>query len=137
MKARDITSSYVTLTQLADKRLPVKLALAVSRNLSKLAAEAETIERQRVRICEDCADHDTDGKPVMTESVIDGNRVSEYRIASERAEEFQGQISDLLDTDIPVSIMTVKPDVIELIDSDRYDPLTPAQLAGIEWMIED
>lgn len=136
MKAIDIKNNYMVLLQLADKRLPVKLAFAISRNLTKLAPEVEMIEKQREKLCEEFAES-KDGKPVMIESVIDGQKMSGYKIAEERSEDFQAQIKDLFDTEVAVDIMTVDPAVLDLLDSDRYDPLTPAQLAGIEWMIEN
>ena len=136
MKAIDIKNRYMVLLQLADKRLPVKLAFAISRNLAKLAPEVEMIEKQREKLCEDYAER-KDGQPVMIESVIDGQKMSGYKIAEERSDDFQAQIKDLFDTEVAVDIMTVNSAVLDLLDSDRYDPLTPAQLAGIEWMMEN
>lgn len=127
MKISDIRNNYLILTQLADKHLPVKLAFAISRNLAKLAPEVESAETAREKLCLEFAER-KDGEPV----IIDGG----YRIAEERSEEFQAQIADLFETEVPVSIMSVSPAVLDLLDSDRYDPLTPAQLSGIDWMIE-
>ena len=128
IKISDIRSRYLLLTELADKRLPVKLAFAVGRNLTKLAPEVEMAEKQRERLCEEYADR-KDGKPIM----VGGN----YQIAAERSEDFTAQIEDLFNTEVTVDIMSVSPAVLDLMDSDRYDPLTPAQIMSIDWMMKD
>ena len=129
MKTGDIRNRYLILTELADKRLPVKLAYAVGRNLQKLTPEVEISEQQRRKLCTEYADRTEDGEPIM----VGGN----YRIAEERSEEFQAQIDDLFNTEVDIDIMTVAPAVLDLMDSDRYDPLTPAQVMGIDWMIKN
>ena len=129
MKVGEIRDCCLVLSQIANKRLPVKLAYAVGRNLTKLSPEYETAETQRTKLCEEYAERGDDGKPVM----VSGN----YQIAADRAEEFQAQINDLFDMDVEVELMKVDTAVLDALDADRYDPLTPAQIMAIGWMIED
>jgi hypothetical protein len=130
MKIGEARDHYMALLMIANKKLPVRLAYAVSRNIEKLRPEMELSEKQRMNLCAECADKDQDGKPVVD---AQGN----YQIAESRSEEFQAQFIDLLETEVTVDIMTVSPAVLDLLDSDRYDPLTPEQITGIWWMIRE
>lgn len=137
MKVTDIRAYYPVLLAVSDKRLPIKLSYAIGRNIDKLRDEYERIESERIKLCERYAEKDADGKPVMDKSVIDGQPVSGYRIAEDMQDEFGSQLSELFETDIELSLMTVNADVLDALDSDRYDPLTPAQVHDLQWMIEE
>ena len=136
MKVSEIRMYYPVLLTLADKRLPIRLSYAIGRNIDKLHTEYERIEEERRKLCEEFADKDEEGKPVMTRSVIEGQEVSGYQIAEEKQQEFAAQFSELLDTQVELDLMTIEPQVLDLLDSDRYDPLTPGQVHDLAWMIE-
>ncbi|MBR6983873.1 MAG: hypothetical protein IKH75_10190 [Ruminococcus sp.] len=130
MKIGEARDHYMALLSIANKKLPVRLAYAVSRNIEKLRSEVELSEKQRMNLCAEYADKDQDGKPAVD---AQGN----YQIADSRSGEFQAQFIELLETEVTVDIMTVSPAVLDLLDSDRYDPLTPEQITGIWWMIRE
>lgn len=130
-----IRADYVVLMSVADKKLPVKLAYAIGRNIDKLSAEYERTEKERIKLCETFADKDADGKPVMTKSVIDGQTVDGYQITDQDG--FAAQLSDLYATEIDIDLMQAPAAVLDQLDSDRYDPLTPAQIHDIGWMISE
>ena len=137
MKIREIRERYTILSDLAAKKLPIKLAYAVSRNLELLQAEVTRSEEKRIELCKEYANVDQDGNPQMVDSVVDGQQVSGFQIDPERAEDFVAQLNELFDLDVAVSPMTVDSAVLDQLESDRYDPLTPAQIGGIGWMIDE
>lgn len=136
MTLQDIRVNYQLLLALGNKRLPVRLGYAISRNLDKLKAEYERSETERTKLCEQYADKDADGKPILSKSVINGEQVTGYQIPDDKRDEFAAQLTELYDTDVPLDLMTVDESVLDLLDSDRYDALTPAELYGIDWMIK-
>lgn len=132
---KEIMSDYAALAAVADKKLPVKLAYAIGRNIDKLSAEVERADKERIKLCETYADKDADGKPVMTKSVIDGQEVSGYQITDQGG--FAAQLSELYATEIDIDLMQFPMDLLDQLDNDRFDPLTPAQIHDIGWMIKE
>ena len=130
-----IRNDYTVLLAVADKKMPVKLAYAIGRNIDKLSAEVERTEKERIKLCETYADKDADGKPVMTKSVIDGQEVSGYQITDQDG--FGKQLSELYATEIDIDLIQVSEGVLDQLESDRYDPLTPAQIHDLYWMLKE
>ena len=131
----EINTDYALLVSLANKRLPVKLAYAISKNITKLEPEHRTAETERIKLCERYAKKDENGEYILTKSVIDGQQVSGYVI--EDQEEFARQLAELMAIETEIEPMKVPVSVLDQLDSDRYDPLTPAQIMSLDWMMEE
>lgn len=80
MKLRETQVRLQNLAKLGTKTFPAKLSFAISCNIEKLQKEAEHIEKERKKLCEQYAEKDDDGKPVMVDSVLNGKESKEYKM---------------------------------------------------------
>lgn len=137
MTLKQVSSRYALLSKLGEMTLPARLGYAIGRNAEELSKEASRMERERVHMCTRYADKDSDGNPLMVDSVVHGERVQEYSMGTDARREFESEYAELLDTDVDVPITTVTPDIFERCDADsRYSALTVAQIAGLSFMLE-
>lgn len=127
IKLAEIKARHKNLCTLGNKKLPVKVSYAISKNIMKLQEEAETLEKERVKLAEQYAVKGEDGNP----KVINNSYVME-----ENQEEFTKEYRELLDTETEIMIYTIPEDVIECMDDARYDVLTPAELIALDFMLE-
>lgn len=123
----DVLNRQRILATLADKKLPYKLAYAISKNLSKFQAEVETIEKTRKSFIENYAVKDDNG-----EFVIEDNQ---YKIEDGKMEEFNSEFQNFMSTETEIDIFAVPESVLETDDS-RFDVLTVAQIVALDFMIE-
>lgn len=100
------------------KRLPVRVLFALKRNISALNT---AIGVYRETLDTICGQHGISSEQIGAEAMPDG-----------LAEE----ISDLLNEEADVSIVQIPEDVLSE-DSDRYDALTLAEIAALEFMIAE
>lgn len=112
-------------SMVASKKLPVKLAFAISVNASAVAPALEAYHRQRKALLEKYAEKAGD------EFVIENGR---YKIEDEKG--WSQEIQELLETESDVTIATVPVDVLEKCDTDAFDSLTVKELLEINFMIE-
>lgn len=132
MKGKEIIANMSSLEQLKMKKLPPRLSMAISVNLKELEKWNDQLEEQRINLLEQYSEKDEAGNPVM--DVRDGRKV--YRVSEEETRRFAGEYNDLLETDIPeVKIMTVAGDILDRLEDPRYDVLTVAQIAAMEFML--
>lgn len=136
MKEREVSEHFSKLSELGNMRLPSKLSFAISCNTEKLQGEVRRIEKERVKLCEQCADKDDEGKPIMVKSIINGKEVQQYKISDDNRKLFEEEYNAILDAEVDIQIRTVKPDVIDQCEmAERYDILTVAQLLALSFMI--
>lgn len=126
-KLAEVKVRHQTLCNLGNKKLPVKVSYAISKNIMKLQEEVETLEKERVKLAEQYAVKGEDGKP----KVINNSYVME-----ENQEVFAKEYQEFLDTETEIMIYTIPEELIECMDDDRYDVLTPAELVALDFMIE-
>ena len=112
-------------SEVANKKLPVKLAFAISVNASAVAPALEAYHRQRKSLLEKYAEKDGD------EFVVENGR---YKIEDEKG--WLQEIQELLETESDVTITTVPVDVLEKCDADAFDSLTVKELFEINFMIK-
>lgn len=130
IKLSDLENIIVGLGNLGEKRLPVKLSYAVTKNRKVLTAEYETLMEQRKSILEaDCL-KDESGKPVF-----DDNNAYQYETA-EVKQDVLAAVGELLGTETDVEIMTVALPAVERCDEPGFDTLTGADMTVLEFMIE-
>lgn len=138
MKLKEVQVRLKNLANLGAKTFPAKLSFAISCNIEKLQKEAEHIEKERKKLCEQYADKDDDGKPVMVDSVINGVESKEYKMDAAARATFGEEYDSLLDTEIDVNIRMVKTEVVEQCErADRYDIPTVAELLALAFMLEE
>lgn len=138
MKLKEAQVRLQNLAKLGTKTFPAKLSFAISCNIEKLQKEAEHIEKERKKLCEQYADKDDDGKPVMVDSVINGVESKEYKMDASARAAFGEEYDSLLDTEVDVNIRMVKTGVVEQCErAERYDIPTVAELLALAFMLEE
>ena len=128
MTLSEVIVNTRNLNTVANKVLPGKLSYAIAKNLIKLNAEVELIEKGRMDLINQHVEKDEEGKPV----VVDGN----YKLG-DNAEKFNEEYNEYLATETEVEIMTVDPEIFDKLDAPRYDGLTSTQMMAIDFMIAD
>ena len=117
----------VIANKLASKRLPVKVAYAISRNLDKMNNIITSYETARKTLLDQYAEKDKEGKA----KVKDGN----YVIQEDQKQAFSDEMKELLDIENEIDLYTINMDEVEKCDTDKYDSLTTADLMTLDIMI--
>lgn len=131
IKLAEIEAKVIALGQLGAKKLPVKLSYAVSKNKKVLTSELQTFSEARTKICTDNAEKDENGNPRVDES-------NSYMFPDdETRERVVNEVTELINSEIDVDILTVPIDVVEKCDNDGFDNLTASEMESIEFMIID
>lgn len=138
MTLREVIKNHAGLARLGNKTFPSKLSFAVSCNLERLQKEAERVEKERKKLCEQFADKDEKGDAVMVDSVVNGQKTKEYKMSEESRKLFSAEYEALLDEETEISIRTVKTEVIEQCESaDRYSIPTVGDIVTLAFMTEE
>ncbi len=138
MTLKEVNRHYTELSGLGSLVLPSKLSYALACNLEKLQREAERIENERRKLCEQYADKDKDGEPVMVDSVINGMKTQEYRMSDENRKAFTEEYEALLDTETEICIRMVKREEVERCEqAERYSIPSVRQLMALSFMLEE
>ena len=117
----------VSTNKLASKRLPVKVAYAISRNLDKMNNIITSYETARKTLLDQYAEKDEEGKA----KVKDGN----YVIQEDQKQAFSDEMKELLEVENEIDLHTINMDEVEKCDTDKYDSLTTADLMTLDIMI--
>lgn len=117
----------VSANKLASKRLPVKVAYAISRNLDKMNNIITSYETARKTLLDQYAEKDEEGKA----KVKDGN----YVIQEDQKQAFSDEMKELLEVENEIDLHTINMDEVEKCDTDKYDSLTTADLMALDIMI--
>lgn len=138
MKEKEVNKHFSDLAGIGNLTLPSKLSFAISYNLEKLQKESERIENERKKLCEQYSDKDDDGKPVMVDSIINGQKTQEYKMSEENRKLFGEEYNELLDTEVDIEIRKVKNEVVERCEQvDRYTIPSVSQLFALSFMLEE
>ena len=117
----------VSANKLASKRLPVKVAYAISRNLDKMNNIITSYETARKTLLDQYAEKDEEGKA----KVKDGN----YVIQEDQKQAFSDEMKELLEVENEIDLHTINMDEVKKCDTDKYDSLTTADLMTLDIMI--
>lgn len=117
----------VSANKLASKRLPVKVAYAISRNLDKMNNIITSYETARKTLLDQYAEKDEEGKAKVKE----GN----YVIQEDQKQAFSDEMKELLEVENEIDLHTINMDEVEKCDTDKYDSLTTADLMTLDIMI--
>lgn len=129
MTLNEVLENYKSLAELAEKKFPVSFSYAISKNLKKLESEVKLIEKGRSDLIMQYCEKDEEGK---AKSDSKGNLVF-----GNNAEKFISEYNEYLETETEVEIHKISFAEIERTEDSRYDILLPAELMGIEFMIEE
>ena len=117
----------VSANKLASKRLPVKVAYAISRNLDKMNNIITSYETARKTLLDQYAKKNEEGKAKEK----DGN----YVIQEDQKQAFSDEMKELLEVENEIDLHTINMDEVEKCDTDKYDSLTTADLMTLDVMI--
>lgn len=127
IKLAEIKSRHQALCMIGNKKLPIKLSYAISKNILILQKEAETLEKERIKLLEQYAQKDEAGKPKIT----DGH----YELGNNE-EKVNEEFKAFMNSEEEFDVYTVPVEVVDLLEDPRYDILTPAELISIDFMLE-
>lgn len=131
MKNADLINIMAVLQQYGNKKLPQKISYAITRNMMIVTKEYQVYERQLRKIFDDYAEYmvkDDDGKVRMNDNLIP--------VVDESVrEEFNQQISDLLNIEIDVDIYHIDFDVFDYADSERYDAMSAQDIMSLQFIL--
>lgn len=128
MKLLDILNSQSTLAELNNcKGLSSVTAYRIAKNIKLVNEELKVYNDQRIKLLENLANKDEDGKPIIKED--DG--MQEYDLSRENKTKLQEEVNKLLEEEINMDIKKVS---LEQLDGAG---LSPAQLSTIEYMLEE
>ena len=123
MKNSEIVTFLNTCTDLKQKRLPVRLAYAIKKNMAAVQEAATVYMEEREELIARYA-----GEYLVKDSCY----------VFENKDEFEKDMSELLAIETAVKIHTVSIDTVEKCDDDpKYDSLTMEELDVIEFMITE
>lgn len=127
IKLAEVKARLQILCKLGDKKLPVKISYAISKNIMQLQEESDALEKARIQLVEQFAEKDEDGKPKVIDNayVMNGDK-----------EKCMKEYQEFLEMEAEIMIYTVSEEILENMDDTRYDVLTPAELVGLDFMIE-
>lgn len=137
MKLREVNKNLNRMERIAGMVFPTKLSFTIACNIETLQREAERIEKERRKLCEQYAEKDSDGNAVMIDSIIDGKKRKEYKMSDENQKQLEREYNDLLDTEVEVDIRKVKQEVIERCETqERYSIPSVLEIISLSFMIE-
>lgn len=127
LKNSEIVQFMNGVAQLKSKKLPVKVAYAVKKNICSMEAAAlvynETFEEIRDR----CVKKDKNGNP----QTKDGR----FCFVKEKEEEFVTAVQELRDIETEIEVFTVSLEELEKCDDPRYDPLSVDDIETLYFML--
>jgi hypothetical protein len=126
MTLLEVLHRHNVLTNLCGKKLPYKLAYAISKNVKKLEDELKIIDEGRTSLLEEYAIKDEEGKPVISDN--------KYELG-ENLEKYGEEYKKYMETDTEIETFTVP---VSVLDSDdaRFDTLTVEEIIHIDFMLE-
>lgn len=130
MKIIDAVNHLNSLKTVSEKVYPAKMRFAITRNIIKISAETELVEKSRIEICERYAAKDVDGKPMVKDGAYVCGTAED--VAARDAE-----IKALYNTEIDIDILKIQQQDIEECDTkDRYDIPSISEVIALDFMVE-
>ena len=124
IKLLQLADSNEVLGQLNNTHgLSAVCAFSISKNIKKIVTELEVYNETRIKILEEKANKDEDGKAIIVDE--------QYQLTNENLVKANNEIQTLLNSDIDLDLTK-----ISIEDLNNAD-LTPAQLSLIDFMIKE
>jgi hypothetical protein len=116
-------------SELQNKKLPVKVGFAITKNMKVMESSASAYESERSKIVGKYAKKDENGNPVVNNGrYVFGNQKDQ--------DGYTQEVNELLEIENDVDIQTVTLDDLERCDDDKYDQLSVHDLTILEIMTE-
>lgn len=128
MKANDILTTYEKLFDLKEKKLPVKVAFIISRNMAKMKPIAEELNEKRMEIIREYAEKKENG---------DLNVNEEGNVKINDMQAFSNTLKELFDSDLDLTLDKLYMADVERCDQEGFDSLTVEEMSVLECMIEN
>lgn len=129
MTLEELNITVQNLATVAKKKLPHKLAYAVGRNLMKFQPEQHLIEERKLEIAKHYAERDEAGELIV--------RKNYYIFEGENVVKFNEEFGEFLKTETEVEIYKVPKGLLEQLENERYDALTPEEYIALDFMVEE
>lgn len=129
MTLNEVLENHKNLLEISGKKLPVRFSYAVSKNLKKLGDEVRLIQEEQSKLAKEYCEKDEEGKPKQNDKG--------FLIFGDNAEKFIIKYNEYQKMKMEVEVYKISYAEIERTEEDRYDILSPAELAGIGFMIEE
>lgn len=126
MKALEIKKKYDILMSVKEKKLPVKVAFIISRNMTKMENIVADLEDKKREIIIKYAEKDEDENPIINE---EGN----VKILDMK--KFTEEINDILSVDLSIDFDMINMIDVQKIDLPEFDSLTLDELSALDCMI--
>lgn len=127
MKIGEAIDLEKKLMDISGKRLPVKVAYSIARNLSELQKISESFESARLSMIRQYGEKDANGE-ILTDD--QGN----VKISNMNA--FIVEMTNLLDSEEDISIRKIPVEELEKCDeSNEYDSLSIGDIQTLEFML--
>lgn len=129
MKFSEIIELKEGLETLTDKKVPIKLAYAIARNLKILNDVYDTYQSLRTKIITQYGKKDTQGK-----LIIDKNGAVQIQDISQCSKALQ----EILNMEEEIKLKTFPVEILEQCENNKdYDLLTPAEIKILVPIIEE
>ena len=126
MVIKDILDSMEALNKLNNAHgMSSVVAFRIGKNIKAIEGEVKVFDDVRMKLLEEAANKDEDGKPIIDKGT------NQYDIPVEKLEHLAKEIEKLQNEEVKVDIKKVSLDDVEKAD------LSPRELMSIEYMLED
>ena len=117
MKLVDLLNSQPVMSGLLQRKMPGKLAYAISRNVRLADAEIESYHVARIKL--------------LSDNWKFNEKTQKYDISDEDQPKWQAMHKELVEVEVQVSPY--------MIDASMFDnvEVTPAEMVAIAWMIKE
>ena len=128
MKIEKIMEIAAPLSEIAKKKLPIRVSYIITSNIEKLNKYVESSDKKRAELIRQYGEKDENGELIIGEN-------GEVRIINKDA--FTEDLQELLDTDIDLVLDTISLSDLEKCETeDRYDLLTVEEIRYLQPMIK-
>ena len=124
LKTSELIQRFQSLDKLSQNKTSGRIAMAVMCNIKTLEEPYKTVLQAFDDLKKKYADKNDKGEPI-----IEDNR---YKISDENLEKLAAEFKEINEQEIEVSDMTMLP----VNSFDNCENISPAELYGIEFMIE-
>ena len=114
-------------SQLGDKHLPVKLMFAISANVEEVDGKIKAYDKAKKELIDKYAKKDENGEPV----------VEGINYVFEDQDKWINDITELLEMEVDVNIVSVTLEDIAKCDEAEFDSLTVNEISSIRFMIKE
>lgn len=128
MKASEIQTIYSELNGIRAKKLPIKMSFVVSRNLKKMEDVVQDINVKRSELIKQYGAKDDQGELIVEEN---------DRIKLTDTAAFIRDFSEVLETEVAITLDKVSLEDVEKCDQDGYDSLTVEEVGALSCMLND